>query len=566
MIDELWYKNAVIYSLDIETFMDASGDGVGDFAGLIQRLDYLESLGIDAIWLAPFQPSPNRDNGYDITDFYGVNSCFGSSGDFAAFIHDAANRGIAVIGDLVINHTSNEHPWFQEARRDAGSRRRSWYIWSARRPKGWNTGMVFPGVQDATWTRDDKAHAYYFHRFYDFQPDLNMANPDVRAEVRKIMGYWLGAGVSGFRIDALPFVLEVPPSPDQPKAQTRFDYLHEMRQFSQLRRGNSVLLAEANVPPAETRPYFGSGTDGVQMMFNFFVNQHLFLGLATGDARPLAAALRATRTIPPTSQWAHFLRNHDELDLGRLEPDQRKAVFARFGPDPAMQLYERGIRRRLASMLGDRRQLELAYSLLFSLPGAPVLRYGDEIGMGEDLALRERDAVRTPMQWSHERSAGFSLADPGSLIRPVVTGGVYGHEHVNVEAQRRDPGSLLNWMVRIIRQRKESPEIGWGAWSILRTSEPSVLAMAYDWRGSRLVILHNLGPHPLEVKVRVPGAEHEPLVNVIVEATCEPSSDGRHRIAMDGYAYHWYRVGGLSYALQRPTSEKVAVPGRAHAA
>ncbi len=551
MIDELWYKNAVIYSLDVETFVDGTGDGCGDFAGLTERLDYLESLGVDAVWLAPFQPSPNRDNGYDIMDFYGVDRRLGSSGDFAAFVHDATYRGIAVIIDLVINHTSDQHPWFQEARSDPGSRRRAWYVWSPKRPAGWDTGMVFPGVQEATWTRDATARAWYFHRFYDFQPDLNMANPEVRAELRKVMGYWLNNGVSGFRIDALPFVLELPETPDRPEAETRFDYLAEMRQFAQFRRGSSVLLAEANVPPEGMRPYFGSGADGVNMMFNFFVNQHLFLGLATGDARPLARALRATRNIPETSQWAHFLRNHDELDLGRLEPQEREAVFARFAPEASMQLYGRGIRRRLASMLGDRRQLELAYSLLFSLPGAPVLRYGDEIGMGEDLSLPEREAVRTPMQWTRDQSGGFSLADSDQLVRPVIRGGVYGTENVNVEAQRRDPASLLNWMARMIRLRKECPEIGWGDWSILRTSQPNILAMAYEWRGNRLVIVHNLVGHPVEARLRIPGAEGEQLVDLMVDTVCQPGPDGRHRIPMEEYGYHWYRVGDLGYALQR---------------
>ena len=547
MIEDLWYKNSVIYSLDLETFMDSDGNGVGDFEGLIRRLDYLHSLGIDALWLAPFQPTPNRDNGYDISDFYGVDPRHGSSGDFVEFIQQANKRGLQVIIDLVVNHTSDQHPWFQEARRDRDSRYRDWYIWSKKRPPGWNKGMVFPGVQKSVWTRDEAAGEYYFHRFYEHQPDLNMENPEVRAEVRRIIGCWLQLGVAGFRVDAVPFILEAP-VPGMGKPELRFEYLHEIRRFMQWRRGDAVLLGEANVLPQETRKYFGEAQDGIHLMFNFFVNQHLFYALASGDARPLMDALRATKNIPPNAQWAQFLRNHDELDLGRLTEEQRAQVFARFAPEKEMQLYNRGIRRRLAPMLGNRQHIELANSLLFSLPGTPVIRYGDEIGMGDDLSLPERDSVRTPMQWSQEPQAGFTVSE--KPVHPLIQKGPYSCEVINVEAQRRDPDSLLNWTADMIRVRKECPEIGWGDWKILPTRSPNLLVMRYDWRGNALITIHNFDEKPHEARLRLgPGGDR--LVNLLVEKESQADETGTHKIALEGYGYHWYRVGGLNHILRR---------------
>jgi len=548
VIDDLWYKNTVIYSLDLETFMDANGDGVGDFAGLIRRLDYLQSLGIGVIWLAPFQPTPNRDNGYDISDFYGVDPRHGSSGDFVEFMHEAKKRGIKVIIDLVVNHTSTDHPWFQEARSNPESAYRNWYIWSKERPENWKSGVVFPGVQEATWTYDKRARAYYYHRFYHHQPDLNMDNPEVRREIRRIIGYWLELGVAGFRVDAVPFVIEST-IPGEPQGDLHFEYLSEIRSFTQWRVGDAILLGEANVLPEETKEYFGPEGNGIHMMFNFYVNQHLFYALATGDIEPLVAALEATKELPLTAQWAQFLRNHDELDLGRLTDEQRAQVFARFGPAKEMQLYDRGIRRRLAPMLGNRRHLELAYSLMFSLPGTPVMRYGDEIGMGDDLTLPERDAVRTPMQWADEPQAGFSTAE--QTIHPLVDQGVYSYARVNVEAQRRDHESLLNWTGRMIRLRQECPEIGWGNWEILPTENPHTLAMCYDWRGNCVIVVHNFDEQTHEVALKPDVEGGAKLVDLINEGESIANDDGVHHIALDAYGYRWYRVGGLNYALYR---------------
>jgi maltose alpha-D-glucosyltransferase/alpha-amylase len=547
VLSDLWYKNAVIYSLNVGTFMDGDGDGCGDFEGLARRLDYIESLGIDALWLAPFQPSPGRDDGYDITDYYNVAERLGSSGDFAEFMRQAESRGIRVIMDLVVNHTSDRHPWFRAAQTGRDAPTHDWYVWSKKRPPNWRSGTVFPGVQQTTWTRNPALREWYFHRFYDHEPDLNTQNPHVREELRRIMGYWLQLGVAGFRIDALPFVLEKPALDGSP-AETDFDLLHRMRDVVQWRRGDAVLLAEANVPPDQSARYFAGG-DGVHMMFNFWVNQHLFASLATGDARPLAEALRQTRSLPEGAQWAHFLRNHDELDLGHLDGDVRAAVFREFGPEPSMQLYGRGIRRRLAPMLGDRRRVELAYSLLFSLPGTPVLRYGDEIGMGDNLRLRERMAIRSPMQWSAGPQGGFSRAE--RTVQPVIEKGLYSTANVNVEQQRRDPDSLLRWIIRLIRARKECPEIGWGDWEILRTRPVNALAMQYTWRGTSLVCVHNLAAHPVEVSLRPESDRRGVLANLMTDEISEADGRGTHRIDLDAYDYRWYRVGGLDYAVQR---------------
>jgi maltose alpha-D-glucosyltransferase / alpha-amylase len=553
MIEELWYKNAVIYSLDLETFMDANGDGTGDFEGLSARLDYLHALGVDTIWLAPFQPTPNKDNGYDIYDYYGVDARHGSSGDFVDFMHKAKKLGIKVIIDLVVNHTSDQHPWFKDARSAKDARFRDWYVWADKKPSDWNEGMVFPGVQEATWTLDKKTNTYYHHRFFEYQPDLNTDNPDVRKEIQKIMGYWLQLGVAGFRVDAVPFILESP-APGKKKPKLRFEYLKEMRRFLQWRSGDAVLLGEANVLPEESKNYFGDEGDGIHLMFNFYVNQYMFYALATGEVDPLIEALERTREVFPTSQWAQFLRNHDELDLGRLTEEERQKVFDRFGPGKDMQLYDRGIRRRLAPMLGSRQELELAYSLMFSLPGTPVMRYGDEIGMGDNLTLNEREAVRTPMQWSAEQGAGFSKAP--RLVHPIISEGFYSYEHVNVENQRREPSSLLNWMTALIRLRKECPEIGLGNWQIIRTEHHKVLVMCYSWKGSSLLIFHNFDEHPLELVLTKKQAGEERLVDLMRNVESIADEKGRHTIILEAFGYRWFRTGNLERLFRNGGKKK----------
>ena len=551
MINDLWYKNAIVYCLSVATYMDSDGDGVGDFKGVMRRLDYLQGLGITALWLMPFQPSPGRDGGYDIADYYNVDPQYGTLGDFVEFTHACGQRGIRVLIDLVVNHTSDQHAWFREARRDEHSKHREWYVWSKKRPQYSKDGVVFPGVQNSTWTRDEQSKCWYFHRFYDFQPDLNTSHPEVRAEILKIMGFWIQLGVSGFRMDAVPFVIATK-GPDVVQPEEQYGTLREFREFLSWRQGDAVILAEANVLPDTDLEYFGPSGERLQMMFNFQVNQSLFYGLATADTRPLIKALKATKPRPATAQWGHFLRSHDELDLGRLTDEQRQEVFGAFGPNPDMQLYQRGIRRRLAPMLnGDRRRLELANSLLMTLPGTPVIRYGDEIGMGDDLSLKERQCARTPMQWSSEPHGGFSTNN--KCVLKVISGGAYGYEHVNVAEQRRDTNSLLNWMERMIRMRKEVPEIGWGDFEILQTKKSEVLAMRYDWRGNSVVTIHNLNANPCEIvfSFGVEARNTQEWVNLLSTDHSIPDQSGTHHILLEPYGYRWYRVGGLQHIMNR---------------
>lgn len=551
MINDLWYKDAIIYCLSVGAFMDANGDGTGDFKGLVRRLDYLQGFGVTTIWLMPFQPSPGRDGGYDISDYYGVDPSYGTLGEFVEFTHACKERGLRVLIDLVVNHTSDQHPWFKEARANPESEYRDWYIWSKKKPKHAADGVVFPGVQKSTWAYDEVAKEWYFHRFYKFQPDLNTANPQVQAEILRIMGFWLQLGVSGFRMDAVPFVI-ARKGADVTRPVEQYDMLREFREFLTWREGDAIILAEANITPKVDMEYFGGEGDRLQMMFNFHVNQAMFYALATTDIRPLVDALKATKPRPATAQWGVFLRNHDELDLGRLTDEQREQVFAAFAPDENMRLYGRGIRRRLAPMLqGDRRRLELAYSLMLTMPGTPVLRYGDEIGMGDDLRLPERECARTPMQWSTEPHGGFTLNSKPYM--PVITGGPYGFEHVNVADQRHNPNSFLNWFERMIRMRKEILEIGWGDFVVLPANKPEVLIIRYDWRNNSFVAVHNLSPVACEAWFD-PGVEGERgkrLINVLSGDNSVATEGNRHCILLEPYGYHWYRVGGLDYLLKR---------------
>jgi len=539
---DLWYKNAVVYCLDVETFMDSDGDGIGDFGGLTDRLDHVEALGATCLWLLPFYPSPNRDNGYDITDFYGVDPRLGTLGDFVRFTHAARDRGLRIIVDLVVNHTSIDHPWFQAARRDPASRYRDWYVWAKEKPANAEEGVVFPGVQESTWTYDEVAGAWYHHRFYKHQADLNIACPAVRDEIENIMGFWLQLGVSGFRVDAVPFLIEyqgvdAPPGREDPHA-----YLTEMREFVSWRKAEGILLAEANIPFDQADEYFGRG-DRLHMMFNFMLNQHAFLALARGDPAPVARTLAAMPRIPGNAQWATFLRNHDELDLGRLSKAERAEAFAAFAPDEGMRLYRRGIRRRLPPMLGgDERRLMMAYSLMFALPGTPVLWYGEEIGMGEDLSLPERMPVRTPMQWADEPNAGFSKAPADRLIRPVVSDGPFRFQDVNVAAQRERMDALMGRMQRLIRTRRACPEVGWGAFRLVDTGADKVLGLAYEWRGNTVLTLHNLSDRPVKATPRLDGATRlAPLFGDTDDHGGRRASDP---LRLDGYAYRWFRVDG----------------------
>lgn len=540
-----WYQEAVVYCLDVDTYADSDGDGVGDFQGLIGRLAYLARLGVTCLWLNPIHPSPNEDDGYDATDFYNVDPRLGTLGDFAELLHQASNRGIRVIIDLVVNHTSDQHPWFQSARSSPDSPYRDWYVWADHEPADRHQGMVFPGEQHETWTYDRTAKAWYYHRFYKFQPDLNIENPKVRAEIKKITSFWLQLGVSGFRMDAVPFIIErtEPGNPNSPKD---FDFLTDLRQHVQWRRGDAVLLAEANVEPDELPVYFGDGSGSgnrIHMLFDFMLNGRLMLALAREDPEVIIEALRDTPKLPTGGQWATFLRNHDEIDLSRLTADQRNDVLAKFGPDENMQLYGRGIRRRLAPMLGnDRRHMELAYSLQFSLRGTPVLRYGEEIGMGEDLSLDGRDAIRTPMQWSYADNAGFSTAEPEKLVRPVIDKGEYGYQNVNVTAQRKDLRSLLGWFERMIRTLREAPETGSGSTTHIDVPmPPGVLAHRADGRTGTMVFLHNLGTEDVEVDLSTLAPEADLPIDVLSDRNYEDVGK-LDRLKLGGYGYRWIRL------------------------
>jgi maltose alpha-D-glucosyltransferase/alpha-amylase len=488
---------------------------------------------VTCLWLLPFYPSPWRDDGYDVTDYYGVHPELGDLGDFVDLVHAAGDRGMRIIVDLVLNHTSNEHPWFRLAR-EGHPRFVDYYVWADEKPPDAKKGVVFPGVQKSTWSYDRKARRYYFHRFYDFQPDLNIANPAVRHEMEKVIGFWLELGIAGYRLDAAPFLIE-PAGAEGIEPGPRFEYLHTLRNQLSWRRGDAVLLGEANVERRQLEEYFGPG--GMHMLFNFPGNRGLWLALAREDARPLVRALRDTTGIPETDQWATFVRNHDEVDLGKLADDERRDVFAAFAPDPSMQLYERGIRRRLAPMLGgDRRRIELAFSLLLSLPGTPVLYYGDEIGMGEDLTIPERGSVRTPMQWANVRNGGFSSAKRERLSVPVVGSGPFGYRSVNVADQQRDLGSLLNWVERAIVARAEAPGFGTGSWEAVETGTKSVMALRFRHLDQRTLTVHNLGGRARRVSIE--GAEG--AWDVFANRAYDAPGD---EVEVDAYGYRWLRLG-----------------------
>jgi maltose alpha-D-glucosyltransferase/alpha-amylase len=545
-VADRWYKEAVIYCIEVDSFQDSNGDGWGDLPGLTSRLDYLARLGVTCLWLNPIHPSPLRDDGYDVTDYYSVDPRLGSLGDFAELALQARQRGIRLLLDLVVNHTSDQHPWFVSARNDRDSPYRDWYVWSDEEPPDRRQGIVFPGEQTETWTYDDVAGAWYFHRFYDFQPDLDWSNPDVRAEIKKVMAFWLQLGADGFRIDAAPFVLEqVRPGVDP--GPLDFSILDDWRQDVQWHKGDAVLLCEANVDAEDIPKYCAAAPEGpndrAHMMFSFGLNAQLWLALARSDAEPLVEALKAMPRLPAMAQWATFLRNHDELDLSRLTEEQRADVMRAFAPKPQMRIYERGIRRRLAPMLGnDRRHIELAYSVQFTMPGTPVLRYGEEIGMGENLALDGRNAIRTPMQWDGDRGAGFSTADPGDLVTPIPTRGTFSARRVNVRDRSRDAGSLLRWFEQLIRVLRECPEIGVGTPSVLDRPLPrAVLAHRFDAPEGSILLLHNLADRAVTIDLDGLDASDQ-TYEVFADAEYEPVGRRLTGLPLNGWGYRWLRL------------------------
>lgn len=548
---DLWWKNAVIYCLDPETFFDNDGDGTGDFSGLTQRVDYLAALGITCIWLMPFYPSPDRDDGYDVTDMYGVDRRLGTLGDVVEFIRTAHDRGIRVIADFVINHTSDKHPWFVEARKSVDNPYRDYYVWRKDTPPDTSDQVVFPGEETAIWTQDKATGEWYLHMFAKHQPDLNVMNPRVRDEIAKSMGFWLQLGLDGFRLDAVPFFLELRGEPKDKAAKTDpHDYLSALRSFLNRRHGSAVLLGEVNLPYKEQLKYFGGAAGNeLNMQFDFLSMQNMYLSLAREDARPLARTLASRPAIHPDNQWAMFVRNHDELTLDKLSDAERQEVFAAFGPDPDMQMYDRGLRRRLPSMLnGDPARIRMVYSLMFSLPGTPVLFYGEEIGMGEDLRAKGRSAVRSPMQWNDTANAGFSTAREQELVAQVVEG-YFGPKNISAAAGKRDPESLWNFIASLIQRYRESPELGWGRFELVKQPVARVLVHRCSRDGSALLLAHNFGAEPASVSANA-GSAQEPgrsyagavLQDLLDGEDIPLQDDGGFDLELDRYGYRWFRI------------------------
>ncbi|WP_159500545.1 alpha-amylase family protein [Microbacterium sp. 18062] len=535
---DLWWKTAVFYNLDVKTYLDADDDGVGDLRGLAQRLDHLAELGVTCLWLAPFYPSPQRDNGYDIEDYYGVDARYGTLGDMVEVLRTAHDRGMRVIVDLVVNHTSDRHPWFQAARKSPDSRYRHYYQWRDDVPDDAPESM-FPDVEDGVWRYDEVAEQYYRHSFYRHQPDLATDHPEVREEIAKVIGFWLELGVDGFRVDAVPHVIDGESGPEH-------DFLRSLRGYVSRRRGHATLLGEVNVPYDEQSAFFGDvDGDELTMQFDFVANQRLYLSLARQDAAPLRDALLSRPPIALENQWGNFVRNHDELTLDQLSDDERAEVFDAFAPDEGQRIHDRGITRRLPPMLDDDpRRIRMVYSLIFSLPGAPVLYYGEEIGMGEDPRIQgSRAAVRTPMQWTDADDAGFSHAKPEDLVAPIVAGG-FAPQHINVAQQRHDPESFLRFVQQLVRTYRGAPEIGWGDLAILDQPHPSVLAHSVTSELGVLVAAHNFAPDGRAFRVEVEGADADWRVVSLLGEDPAPVAleDGGFDVELGGYGHRWWRV------------------------
>jgi maltose alpha-D-glucosyltransferase/alpha-amylase len=533
-----WFKNAIFYSLDVETYQDSNNDGVGDFQGLISRLDYIAGLGVTCIWLLPFYPSPNRDNGYDVTDYYNVDQRLGTLGDFARFMDKCKEYGIRVIIDLVINHTSIEHPWFRMAREDKNSPYRDFYVWSDKPKAFTEQHLMLTGEEDTIWTYDDQARQYYLHRFYKEQPDLNIACPQLRDEILKIIGFWLRLGVSGFRIDAAEHLIDTYGLSGTDKKNLEH-FLTEIRKYTAALNPEAILVAETNLPPEKLGVYIANG-DRMHMLFNFYVNQNLFLALAKKEATPLVKSLRRLPKLDEKHQWLNFLRHHDELSLKLLGNKEREKVFKEFAPGKNMRLYEHGIRRRLSPMLkGNQKLLELAYSLLYSLPGAPLLRYGDEIGMGDDLSLNGRTSVRTPMQWTPSKNGGFSNAKTEKLVYPIIDKGKFSYENVNIIESQREQSSFLNWIERIITARKQTPEIGLGKLSLINSKSRALLIHSLTSERVKMIFIHNFSSKKIIVSRKSLRLASHPLFDIFCS---HPLKEKAGRLIIDGYAYQWIRV------------------------
>ena len=539
--DPQWYKDAVVYELHVKAFFDGNQDGVGDFRGLIEKLDYLQDLGVTCLWLLPFFPSPLRDDGYDVSDYQNIHPSYGTLDDFAQLVKLAHARRMQVVTELVINHTSDQHAWFQRARTaPAGSPWRDFYVWSDNDRKYPDARIIFLDSERSNWSWDTVAQAYYWHRFFHHQPDLNFDNPAVVAEVLRTMDFWLDIGVDGFRLDAIPYLIEREGTICENLPET-FDVLRAIRRHLDTRYENRMLLAEANQPPAGVRAYFGDG-DACHMAFHFPLMTRLFIGLHLEERRPITDIMNETPELPDNCQWALFLRNHDELTLEMVTDAERDYMYLAYSRDPRARL-NLGIRRRLAPLMGnDRRRIELLTSILFSFPGTPIVYYGDEIGMGDDVRLGDRDGVRTPMQWNGDRNAGFSSASPESLYSPVISDPIYGYQAVNVESQRHDHSSLFHWMKNMIGLRKLFTVFGRGTLEFLSPANTRVLAYLRRRHEDVVLCVANLSRFAQPVELDLAGLAGHTPVEMLGYTSFPKIGQTPYCLTLAPYGFYWFEL------------------------
>jgi maltose alpha-D-glucosyltransferase / alpha-amylase len=543
--DNMWYKDAIFYELHAKAFMDSNNDGIGDFEGIRQRLDYLQDLGIDCIWLLPFYKSPLRDDGYDIADYYELNPQYGTLKDFKNFLKDAHRRNIRVITDMVMNHTSDQHGWFQESRLNPKSPKRNYYVWSDTDQKYQDARIIFLDTERSNWTWDSEAQAYFWHRFFSHQPDLNYDNPAVHREMTKAIRYWMDLGIDGFRLDAVPYLYERQGTNCENLPETHA-FLKKVRAEVQARYPDKVLLAEANQWPTDVRPYFGDG-DECHMAFNFPLMPRIFMALRKEDSLPIVDIVRQLPEIPENCQWGMFLRNHDELTLEMVTDEERDYMYQEYAKDPRFKL-NLGIRRRLAPLLDNsRRRIELLHSLLYSLPGSPIMYYGDEIGMGDNVYLGDRDGVRTPMQWSSDRNAGFSRADGARLYSPIISDPVYGYQAVNVEAQLRSSSSLLNWMKRLIKLRKQYPVFGRGDTEFLNSTNHRVLTYIRRMGDSHVLCVANLSRYVQPCELDLSRYNGYTPVELIGNVTFPRIGELPYFLTLGPHDFYWFRLEAPQY-------------------
>jgi maltose alpha-D-glucosyltransferase/alpha-amylase len=540
--DPLWFKRAVYYELLVRAFADSNADGVGDFRGLIDRLDYLEWLGVDCIWLLPFNQSPMRDGGYDISDYYDVHPDYGSVEDVREFVAKAHERGMRVIMDLVINHTSDLHPWYQQARSAPDNPFRDWYVWSDNKQRFHDARIIFVDSETSNWTWDDQAGAYYWHRFFSHQPDLNYDNPEVRAEILNVMRFWLDLGMDGFRLDAVPYLFEREGTNCENLPETH-EFLAEVRATIDREYADKVLLAEANQWPEDVIDYFGTEErPECHMCFHFPLMPRMFMALRREQRYPITEILERTPHTPSTAQWGIFLRNHDELTLEMVTDDERDYMWGEYASDPRMKL-NLGIRRRLAPLLNNgRRQMELFCGLLLSLPGSPILYYGDEIGMGDNIYLGDRDGVRTPMQWSGDRNGGFGRSDFAQLYLPPLMDPVYGYAAVNVEAQMRNESSLLHWMRRFVGVRKRWAVFGEGTFEALDAANPSIFAFLRTLDDHVVLCVNNLSRFAQPVELDLRRFEGRTPVEMLGHVHFPRIGELPYLLTMAPHSFHWFTV------------------------